>query len=535
MTQIIRIPADASVETARRLMAQSTDPQVALELPAKWAGLANVAQMRLLQRQAHIQQLDVALITRSGETHRAAAQVGIPAFYSQADLDRRPNWYVRPAKSGAPMIDPQDPAQGLPDPPAWRLPSKGEGVVNQAARPSLHRSRRRRIRAEESYRKPTPAWFPLAGYALTGLLFAIMLGLFALTVIPAATVTLTPGQQELSVDVALSANPYLDFPDATLGQTGARVVESRIEATGSLPTSGSEQVAVGKAQGIVTFSNKGRQAVRIPAGTTVRTGTGTPVSFVTLQEVEVPGQVSGRVDVLVEAVDLGAAGNVRAGTINTVGGSLDAQVAVSNASPTYSGSSQLTKVVKQIDKDTLLDQLYTQVQQDAYAALAATLEPGEWLSPDSVTTQIVADIYDAFNDEPAEVVNLDLRVSVQGVAISDADATEAARTQLQQSVPKGGKLVASSVAFSRLGEAETAGSVVNFIMRATGNYVIPIDPDEVRSAIAGKSPEEATRILQERWSLAAAPEIFRDPQWRNAMPAIPGRIQVRVAYSEAGE
>lgn len=532
MTQIIHIPADASVETARRLMAQSTDPQVALELPAKWAGLANVAQMRLLQRQAHIQQLDVALITRSGETHRAAAQVGIPAFYSQADLDRRPNWYVRPAKSGAPMIDPQDPAQGLPDPPAWRLSSKGEGVVNQAARPSLHRSRRRRIRAEESYRKPTPAWFPLAGYALTGLLFAIMLGLFALTVIPAATVTLTPGQQELSVDVTLSANPYLDFPDATLGQTGARVVESRIEATGSLPTSGSEQVAVGGAQGIVTFSNKGRNAVRIPAGTTVRTGTGTPVSFVTKQDVEVPGQVGGRVDVLVEAVDLGAAGNVQAGTINTVGGSLDAQVAVSNASPTYSGSSQLTKVVKQIDKDTLLDQLYTQVQQDAYAALAATLEPGEWLSPDSVTTQIVADIYDAFNDEPAEVVNLDLRVSVQGVAISDADATEAARTQLQQSVPKGGKLVASSVAFSRLGEADTAGSVVNFIMRATGNYVIPIDPDEVRSAIAGKSPEEAARILQERWSLAAAPDIFRDPQWRNAMPAIPGRIQVRVAYTE---
>ncbi|MBP9075181.1 MAG: hypothetical protein KBG20_22930, partial [Caldilineaceae bacterium] len=84
MTQIIHIPADASVETARRLMAQSTEPQVALDLPAKWAGLANVAQMRLLQRQAHIQQLDVALITRSGETHRAAAQVGIPAFYSQA-------------------------------------------------------------------------------------------------------------------------------------------------------------------------------------------------------------------------------------------------------------------------------------------------------------------------------------------------------------------------------------------------------------------------------------------------------------------
>jgi hypothetical protein len=287
---------------------------------------------------------------------------------------------------------------------------------------------------------------------------------------------------------------------------------------------------VGKAVGSVTFSNKGRNPVRIPAGTIVRTGTGTPVSFVTQNDIEVPGPVGGRASVAIEAVVEGAAGNVRASTINTVGGSLDFQVAVSNPGATFNGASQLTPVVKQIDKDTLLDELYSQAQEQAYATLAATLEPGEWLAPDSVRTQITADVYSAFNDEPAEILELDLRVNIQGIAIEDDFATEAARVALQESVPSGGKLVANSVTFFRQGESETTGSLVSFIMRATGNYVIPIDQDEVRSTIAGQSETEAIDTLQAQWSLSAPPTIFRDPEWGSALPAIPGRIQVRVEY-----
>ncbi len=250
----------------------------------------------------------------------------------------------------------------------------------------------------------------------------------------------------------------------------------------------------------------------------------------TLTDANVPGPVGGSATVNIQAVETGAAGNVRANTINTVGGSLDFQVAVSNPGATYNGASQLTPVVKQIDKDTLLDQLYAQAQEEAYATLSAELAPGEWLAPDSVRTQIVADVYDAFNDEPAEILNLTLRVQIQGVVVEDEYATDVARTALQEAVPSGGKLVANSVTFSRQGDSETTGNLVNFTMRATGNYVIPIDPDEVRSAIAGLSEEEAITALQAQWSLAETPTLFRDPQWGNALPAIPGRIQVRVEY-----
>ena len=49
-------------------------------LPEGWLELDNVARLRLLQRQAIVQQVDLALITHQRATRKAAKQVGIPVF-----------------------------------------------------------------------------------------------------------------------------------------------------------------------------------------------------------------------------------------------------------------------------------------------------------------------------------------------------------------------------------------------------------------------------------------------------------------------
>jgi hypothetical protein len=69
-------------------------------------------------------------------------------------------------------------------------------------------------------------------------------------------------------------------------------------------------------------------------------------------------------------------------------------------------------------------------------------------------------------------------------------------------------------------------------MTVGAEYVIPIDPAEVRSAIAGLTPAEAITLVQQRWPMAHAPEIYRDPEWFATLPAIGNRIQVRVAYDD---
>ena len=70
-------------------------------------------------------------------------------------------------------------------------------------------------------------------------------------------------------------------------------------------------------------------------------------------------------------------------------------------------------------------------------------------------------------------------------------------------------------------------------MTVNAEYVIPIDPVEVRSAIAGLRPAEAITLVQQRWPMASQPEIYRDPEWFATLPAIGNRIQVRVAYDDS--
>jgi hypothetical protein len=70
-------------------------------------------------------------------------------------------------------------------------------------------------------------------------------------------------------------------------------------------------------------------------------------------------------------------------------------------------------------------------------------------------------------------------------------------------------------------------------MTAVADYVVPIDPDEVSSTIAGLTPEQAVSTLTTRWSLARPPEIYRDPEWKDTLPTFPNRIQVRIDYGDS--
>jgi len=524
------------VEALRRRLARSDARRILLELPDGWWELDNLARLRLLQRQALIRRQELALITRHLETRKAAQQLGIPVFSSLDAAARRPEWRMDPP---LPLVDPRHPERGLPEPPPWRATVDGPGatpeVIRQAARPNLHKARQKRIQAEQRYRRPAPLWLRVAGYSIFGLLILALLAGFTLFILPAATVTVVPGQREAAVTVELTGQPGLLVPDPIQGLVPARLVETYLELTGSIPTSGREQRPAEKATGQVVFTNLGRQTVRIPAGTILSTSTGERVEFRTTEPAELPGPPGTRVTVPIEALEPGIQGNVRGNTITTVSGGLNFQVQVTNPEPTGGGRSDLVAVVKQEDKDALLDQLYAQAQAQAPEKLQAELHGDEWLPPASVRTFIVAQFFDRFNDEPAEELNLTLRVLAQGVAVDQEATQELAFQALEDSVPERAKLVADSIVYLVDPAVEMNGQAVNFRVTARGNYVIPIDVREMRSAIAGLTPEEAAQVLHQRWLLAGEPQFYLDPSWKKSLPSIPTRIQVRVEYATPGQ
>lgn len=504
-------------------MARMRSDHIALALPEGWLELNNMARLRLLQRQAMIQRRHLALITEHEATRKAASTLGIPVF-TRPDEAQHGHWRM---SSNLPLVDPAKPQATLPDPPPWRR----EEIVARSARPSHHQARQRRIRLEEKRRVRLPFWLQLAGYAAMAALMVAVLGFFTFYVLPAATITLAPGREPIQVIVKLTADGNLDAVDANTNSLPARFIETTLEETGAIATTGSQQKASDRATGSVVFTNLSSTEVEIPVGTLVNTSTGVPVTFRTTAPGQLAGGVGSRTTVPIEALEPGVEGNVRANTINTVSGALRFRARVSNPGATYGGGSALVPVVTQTDKDNLLAQVQASLEQKAYAALQAELQEGEWLPPESIQSFTVAQVFDKFNDDEGSELSLTLRVLAQGTALNQSQTNEAMLEAVRKSIPERGMLVADSVAFQREPGAEALGRQVQFTMTALADYMVPIDPVEVKQTISGMSPDEAAAAVSSRWSLARPPEIYHDPEWMETLPRFGSRIQVRVEYA----
>ncbi|MDQ3250487.1 MAG: baseplate J/gp47 family protein, partial [Chloroflexota bacterium] len=497
----------------------------ALALPDGWIELDNVARMRLLQRQAQIQRCHQGLITRDETTRKAARQLGIPVFRQEAEAERRA-WQMNPS---LPLIHPRNPAAGLPDSPSAQ---RRVGLVERLGRPAAHQTRQRHIQAAKNDRRPLPFWVRTLSVVGVGSLIVLFLALFALYVLPAATITLTPGRKPVVAVVQVVANPSLTEVDLEINQLPARLIETNLEETGVLPTTGSQQKPSDKARGTVVFSNLTATPALIPLGSTVSTSTGTPVLFRTVEASSLEGRVGARATVPVEAVEAGTDGNVRANSINTVEGAVRFRVRVGNPDGTVGGDSQQVRIVTQQDRDTLLAQLQAQTQAKAQAALQAELGVGEWLPPESLQTVLVEPAFSQFNDEVADVLTLTLRSLVQGVAVSEAATRDLLVGAVQRDMPEQGKLVADSLTVQRMPGAIAIENSIQFTVTVNAEYVVPIDPADVRAIVAGKTPAVATTGLQARWLLASSPIIYQDPQWLSTLPQLDNRIQVRIQYGD---
>jgi len=525
MVQILEVNPDATLDMVRRQLTQWQRTRVALLLPDGWSELDNAARVRLVQRQAQIQRCHVGLITRDPAIRQAANQVGVPTFL-HPDEALRDNWRMDPL---LPLINPHRPERSLPAPPRWRR----NEIVAQVTNPTNYLARQQRIKAEAKYRQPAPGWVRWLGNAAGGLLIIALLAAFVVYVIPAATITLSPGREPISLTVPLTANPFLEEADLEFNQLPARLIERDIDATGSLRTTGTRQKATNLARGTVTFSNLGNEPVFVPSGTLLSTVTGTAVNFRTTNDLQVPGGVGQRADVGIEAVDPGIQGNVRANTITSINGGLRLRVGVTNQGGTSGGGAALVAIVTQEDRDNLYAQVLADADAKAYNALQELLEPGEWLSPETIQNISSNTTYSAFNDEEADVLELRLQLQVRGIAVDQAILRDALLQTTQAAIPAQAKLVADSIAAERAPGVDFAQGTVQFTMTVRGEYVIPIDPNEVRSTIAGLTPDAAIAAVQQRWPLEAPPQIYRDPEWFATLPAIGKRIQVRIAYERS--
>jgi len=494
--------------------------QVLLVLPQQADDLASEVRLQVLRRQADAAQVQVGLVTNDSDIRHFARKARIPTFSSVEKAQKRWRYPKPPASLPSPSLvrplvvnPPRNVGRGV----------KAPAIVTVGGATLLDgRTRQRKDRW----------WLTWLGYLLLIIVVAALVGGLGLLVLPQATVTVVPARTQFVSSIELSSQVGIDESDYLNGVTPARSVQARVEGLGTIETTGADEAPVGKATGVVTFINKTNREIIIPQNTIVRTATGDNVRFRTMAEANTPPGVGQQVTVPIEAVEPGRRGNIPGSTISEIVGPLNVSLRVSNQSPTAGGTVEGVAMVTQADKDRLLGQLQAQLQNQAYSQLATGLQQGEIIPPETVNTFTLAETYDRFSGEQADVLGLQLQLLARGLAVDLTSADALAERSLRESIPSDHFLLEESIQIGQPNFTRFTGESVDFTLTATADTLIPVTVSQVRSLLIGASLDEAETILLDNLALADPPEITLEPNWLNRLPYIPTRIVVRVMEAQ---
>jgi hypothetical protein len=187
----------------------------------------------------------------------------------------------------------------------------------------------------------------------------ILIGGLTYVFLPSATVTLIPAQGTVNSQIELVADPASTNIDVENRIIPATKLSVQVEDTGTIETTGSQDLGDALSVGSVVFINQTDNPVIIPADTMVITSAGFPIQFRTTQDATLDGGIGLLVEVPIEALptSAGSVGNVDSGVINTVVGTLADEVTVRNLAPTTGGASQSQRAVSEADMSSSASRL----------------------------------------------------------------------------------------------------------------------------------------------------------------------------------
>ncbi len=346
--------------------------------------------------------------------------------------------------------------------------------------------------------------------------------------IPRATIKLTPISKQQTITVPVTASTTIKSVSIT-GSMPAHEISLTVTGTQSARINSQTSIPQDKASGIARFKNLTQQDVTIPAGTVIHNVGEAPVQFATLNDTHLTGKANVIVEVPIEAMEAGAAGNLPADTLQVIDGSVALSASVTNPEPTSGGTDQVATAPSENDhkrvRSVLMDQLMTQAQKqinDSIGSkgllLADTLKMGE---PAEET-------YDPPSGQAGNLLTLTLRVPVSAEYLSGDELTQLAETTLNTSEPEGFTALPDTLTFKPLGKPVLDGAgASHFDLQVERESQHQIDLMQANALARGLSPKSAARVLSARLPLANDPVIKLFPAWWPWLPLIPFGITVK--------
>ncbi len=359
----------------------------------------------------------------------------------------------------------------------------------------------------------------------------VILAVIGYVLLPSASVVVTPVAVPIGpVDFVVRADPDATSVDAEGGVIPATRLSQDFTASDEFKTTG-VKVVQKKATGQVTFTSKNTfLLVTVPAGTSVRTGSG--IAFVTTQSVTIPKASfttgPSLKDVPITAVRAGPASNVDPGTIIVLPADIkDLLITVTNRDATSGGSRQESPEVSQKDVDAAIVQLGKDLaaQFDTWAAAPDDLPDGSTAFP--ATGHLGTPVA---TPDPATLVGLEqptfqLAATATGtvVAVDTKLIDQVAAGRIAANVPSEHALKDGSVTSKHDG-GQADGDLIDFRVTANAQAIPVLDAAVLREQIKGKSVVDAKRLLERYGSVT----ISTWPGFVSSIPTLDARLDLTV-------
>jgi hypothetical protein len=490
-TQIITLESHDDLISVRDRMSWAKSPRILLVWPKFERVTLRPMDLRVLQNHARTLGAELGLVTRIPNVKRDALGFGIPVFGTTAEAQRQ----------------------------AWPPRRVQKSLRLQKVKPNL-REMKEQSRVKEAQWRSNP--IVRVGFFAVGVLAVLTV---AALFVPRAAIKLTPISQQQSITISVSANPGTESVfisgNVPAHQTGVLVTITQsmlITSQGSVPND--------KAEGIARFTNLTQNDLTIPAATVIYTTDSPSVKFQTVNITHLPGGSKKFVEVPIAAVEAGSSGNVAAGAIQAIEGSLALSASVTNPNPTAGGTDLTATEAVDADRQHLHDVVTAALDQQAKQEINASIGAHDLLLPNTLKADAPSqEIYDPPAGQPGDTLKLTMSVQYTAQYVTADDLTQLAQTVLDASMPAGFVSKPDTLQFNSTNTftADQSGST-QFSLQAERALVREIQSPEVIFLVRGLSPVTAKQVLQSKLPLAAPPEIQMSPSW---WPWMPFRITVQ--------
>ena len=491
-TQIITLESHDDLISVRDRMSWAKTPRILLVWPKYEKVTLRQVDLKILQRHALYLGAQLGLVTRTRHVREEAEALRIPVFESAGQ------------------------AQKI----AWPTPRR-KRLLRHTPRRDL-RAKRDQVQVPEEAWRAHPA--ARVGMFSVGVLSVLVLvALF----IPRAQVTLSPVSITQSIVLPVIANPSVDSVYIT-GSIPAREKRVIVEGEHTVVVTGEGIVPQSKAKGVVLFRNLTQQSVTIPAGTIVEAARDALVRFVTLEEGLLEAGVGKTIELPVEAVEGGIAGNLPEDALIVIGGRLGLSLSVTNPEPTIGGREMASVQASDTDRKRAKELLMKSLDGMAREKFGEETNAGDLVFDETLhVSQVLLEEY----DPPAGAVGTKLTLTMQveyAVSYASAsDLTELASLALNASLPSGFLPVSDALTLKPASKPTISddGSA-RWTMRVERKIVQQVDPAKVTHLIQGYGSGMAQSRLEEQLPLASSPQISLSPSWWPWVPIVPFRISV---------